>query len=168
MHRGHLFGGANHLHIHKYIYIQVCVLSYLLLVQLPRGLGPELVVGCSMQRVASCCTVFHCAAMCRMCCNVMQCMKVHLLAPHRIFTLWASRSLISICQDVFASKSESISPPGPSHSTYLRHNHCRVCTCTRVFAGCSFKLREEGGGVQLFYTEHFSLGVEGYFEQKQR
>ena len=50
--------------------------------------------------------------------------------------------------------------------TYLRHNHCRVCTCTRVCAVGSFAFRDEGGGVQLVYAEFFSLGVGDYFWQK--
>jgi len=31
--------------------------------------------------------------------------------------------------------------------TYLRHNHCRECTCARVCAVCSFALGNDGGKV---------------------
>ena len=74
---------------------------------------------------------------------------------------------MSICQDVFASKSESVRPLVLSHCTYLTHNHYRVCTCARMFAVCSFTLRDEDGGVQLGHAGHLSLGVEGYFNRSR-
>jgi len=43
------------------------------------------------------------------------------------------------------------------HRTYLRHNHCRLCTCARVFAVCSFVLGHEGGGVQPVYQNNCRL-----------
>ena len=54
------------------------------------------------------------------------------------------------------------------HRTYLRHNYFRVCRCACIFAVCSFALGDKGEGVQTDYAEHLSLGVGGYFQQKER
>jgi len=42
-----------------------------------------------------------------------------------------------------------------------------VCTCARVCEVFSFSLVDKGGGVQLVYAEHLSLGVGIYFNRRR-
>ena len=60
------------------------------------------------------------------------------------------------------------------HYTYLRHNHCRVCTCACVCAVCSFALGDKGGNFEPIYSEHYppppehlSLSVGNFLDRRR-
>jgi len=51
------------------------------------------------------------------------------------------------------------------HHIYLRHNHCRMCTCARVYAVFSLAFGDEGGGIQQMYAEYLLLSVGNFFDR---